>query len=241
MARFVRGQSGNPAGRPKSAYLCERARATAKARPDSADFESKNTLALREGDATSRERQKADHALSGIVANANTARAFGQIPFGELDLTSAVDVLKEKASAVVSGNLSGIETSLLAQAAALDSIFNALALRSVAIIDRQLHNGETYLRLALRAQSQCRATLQTLAEIKNPPTVFARQANIANGPQQVNNEMAQTPSRARENENGQNKLLGNDHGERLDARAACATSGTDSPVGTLAEINGAKV
>ncbi len=46
---------------------------------------------------------------------------------------------------------------------------------------------DRYLRLALKAQSQCRATLETLATIKNPPAVFARQANIAHGPQQVNN------------------------------------------------------
>jgi len=39
----------------------------------------------------------------------------------------------------------------------------------------------------LKAQSQCRATLEALAAIKNPPIVYARQANIAAGPQQVNN------------------------------------------------------
>lgn len=39
-----------------------------------------------------------------------------------------------------------------------------------------------------KCSTQCRATLETLAEIKNPrPVVFVRQANIANGPQQVNN------------------------------------------------------
>jgi hypothetical protein len=37
------------------------------------------------------------------------------------------------------------------------------------------------MRLALKAQSQCRATLETLAQIKNPPVVLARQANIAQG------------------------------------------------------------
>jgi hypothetical protein len=46
---------------------------------------------------------------------------------------------------------------------------------------------ETYLRLALKAQSQCRATLETLAAIRNPqPVAFVRQANIAHGPQQLN-------------------------------------------------------
>lgn len=39
----------------------------------------------------------------------------------------------------------------------------------------------------LKAQSQCRATLETLAAIKVGPAIFARQANIAHGPQQVNN------------------------------------------------------
>jgi hypothetical protein len=38
---------------------------------------------------------------------------------------------------------------------------------------------DRYMRLALKAQGQCRATLETLAAIKNPPTLFARQANIA--------------------------------------------------------------
>jgi hypothetical protein len=37
------------------------------------------------------------------------------------------------------------------------------------------------MRFGLKAQAQCRATLETLAAIKNPPTVFARQANIADG------------------------------------------------------------
>jgi hypothetical protein len=42
--------------------------------------------------------------------------------------------------------------------------------------------------IAFRAQSQCRATLATLAAIKNPTSeAFVNQANIAHGPQQVNN------------------------------------------------------
>ena len=42
------------------------------------------------------------------------------------------------------------------------------------------------MRLALNAQSRRRATIKTLAEIKNPkPVTFVQQADIANGPQQV--------------------------------------------------------
>ena len=40
------------------------------------------------------------------------------------------------------------------------------------------------MRMAMKAQNQCRMTLETLATIKNPPVVFAKQANINNGGQQ---------------------------------------------------------
>ena len=47
---------------------------------------------------------------------------------------------------------------------------------------------ESYLRLALKAQAQSRATVEALAEMKNPhPVSFVKQANIAHGNQQVNN------------------------------------------------------
>ena len=51
-----------------------------------------------------------------------------------------------------------------------------------------------YLRLALKAQAQSRATAEALAAIKQGPVVIARQANIAHGPQQVNNGPAPATS-----------------------------------------------
>jgi len=51
-----------------------------------------------------------------------------------------------------------------------------------------INAAEIYLRLALKAQAQCRTTVETLVEMKNPrPVAFVSQANISNGPQQVNN------------------------------------------------------
>ena len=65
------------------------------------------------------------------------------------------------------------------------------------------------LRLALKAQAQCRATLEALAAIKNPqPVFFVRQANIAHGPQQVNNGATADVSRAEQSKNQPNKLYG---------------------------------
>jgi hypothetical protein len=52
---------------------------------------------------------------------------------------------------------------------------------------QSLEQFQVNLRLAFKAQGQCRSTFETLALMKNPP-VFARNANIANGPQQVNTQ-----------------------------------------------------
>jgi len=49
-------------------------------------------------------------------------------------------------------------------------------------MNEYLGAAETDMRLALRSQSQSRATIETLATIKNPPTVYAKQVNLANGP-----------------------------------------------------------
>lgn len=131
---------------------------------------------------------------------------------------------------------------LICQATTLDALFCSLTRRAVA--QEMLHPYEVHFRLALRAQSQCRATLETLATIKNPLVLIAKQANIANGPQQVNNGTAPAadPLRAGETENAQNRPLEQDHGEqRLDTGTASAASGADSALAALGESDRAEV
>ena len=61
-----------------------------------------------------------------------------------------------------------------------------MSVLSAANLSKSLDIAERLMRLGLKAQSQARATLETLAQIKNPPVVYARQANVASGPQQNN-------------------------------------------------------
>jgi hypothetical protein len=99
------------------------------------------------------------------------------------------------------------------------------------------------MRLALKTQSQCRATLETLAEIKNPRSVaFVAQANIANVPQQINNHMSGRSeplarAHARDPVRPTNELLGACDGERLDTGAAAAAIGTDPHLEAVGAIN----
>jgi hypothetical protein len=157
--------------------------------------------------------------------------------YGNLDLMALIDVLGEQTSAVAKGDLKRGEAMLTAQAHTLDAIFNNLARR--AINAEYMDNLDRYLKLALRAQSQCRATWEALATIKNPPVMgYVRQANIAQGPQQVNNASPapnNAAPRAGENPNLQNKLLEEKDGERLDSGTAGTPSRADPAMATLGE------
>lgn len=126
------------------------------------------------------------------------------------------------------------EAMLMGQAHALQSIFMNFSRRALNQ-DYQKHL-ESFFRMALKAQNQCRMTLETLANIKNPPVVFAKQANIANGPQQVNNGIP-APAHAEKTIDQSNELLEAQHGERLDTRTAGETAGLDPAMATVGEID----
>lgn len=150
--------------------------------------------------------------------------------------------LTEQIKLVHNGDLKRAEGLLIAQAQTLDLIFNRLAVRSVEnIYGGFMEAGETYLRLAMRAQGQCRATLETLAEIKNPLMgAYVRQANIAKGHQQVNNGDNGNASHApAKTEDTPNKLLEVTNAERLDTGAASATIETHTELATVGAIHGA--
>ncbi len=161
-----------------------------------------------------------------------------------LDTQSLVDALTKVVREVQDGNMWRAETMLVAQAHTLDTLFHSLAAKSAANSrEGYLDASDRYMRLALRAQNQARATLETLSLVKNPPqATFVRQANIAHGPQQVNNgPPAPEPSRAGESQNEPNRLLEQQHGERLDTLPAQAASSSDPAMAALAEVHGTEV
>lgn len=154
-------------------------------------------------------------------------------PFGAQDLGALTDSLSAGVEEVWAGDLKRAEAMLYGQAHALQAIFMNFSRR--ALKQEYQKNLESFLRMALKAQNQCRMTLETLATIKNPPIVFARQANINNGgQQQVNNgatvndaAVAQARTRETDNQTVQTGLLEASDGERLDTGAASATGCAD--------------
>lgn len=167
-------------------------------------------------------------AAARVVSAAEGEKGLGEY----LDLPELISHLRAQATEVSRGDLSRVEASLMNQAAALEALFARLTERAMGA--NHLPMFESFMRMALRAQAQGRATLETLAAIKNPPVVYARQANIAAGPQQVNNGPV---TRTREIETQQTQLSGDTDELLPDTRTPGFKSRADTALETVGEID----
>jgi len=157
--------------------------------------------------------------------------AEGKSAYGEwLDIPGTLAELRRVARDVNAGDLSHAEAMLINQAQAMQML-------STRLIERGLNQDglpqfEAFMRLGLRAQAQSRQSLETLAMLKQGPTVFARQANVAHGPQQVVNGAPAPLACAPANENPQTRLS-LPHEQRMDGRAPGGASETDQGMAAM--------
>jgi hypothetical protein len=185
------------------------------------------------------EQAKARSALRPSINAVSVISAYQSNVMGEdVDLTEMVDKLSATISDVQGGDLSNLEAMLLTQATALQTMFTSLA-RRAAHQDQLKHYG-VFMTLALKAQAQSRATISALVDLKYPrQATFIKQANVAHGPQQVNNGPAPAGagSHAKETKPEHPELLEHHHGERLDTGTTSATSRADPIMETVGEVH----
>ena len=104
---------------------------------------------------------------------------------GQSHVQEIVEELQSHIKAVANDNMSRPQAMLVAQAHTLESVF--VKLLSKALTTKNLDVMERYMKLALKAQSQSRATIQTLSEVKMPRQfAFVQQANIGHQVQVTN-------------------------------------------------------
>lgn len=172
------------------------------------------------------------HAVQGASSMTEWGKFAGA---SEADIGPVAVGLMEQSKAIQDGKLGNIEAMLFSQAATLETLFTSLLRRA----SRQdyLDQFKCYMALALKAQAQSRATLQTLAEMKAPKHVaFVKQANIAQN-QQVNNGGDPPLPRAEKSEIPPNELLEQLDGNRLDTRATGTTGRVDSDLEAVGAVN----
>lgn len=178
--------------------------------------------------------ETADQAMARTVTNPECLSASVLTVCQNIDharITEMVAELRQQSAAIHTDDLSRPESMLIAQAHTLDGLFAKLATQALTV--GNLDGMERYMRLALKAQNQSRATLQTLGEIKAPKQIaFVKQANIGNQVQ-VNNDGSPARSRAKKKTKAPNELLEVEHGERLDTRATGSASGVDPAMAAM--------
>ena len=163
-------------------------------------------------------------AVAWVAVNPETNAAFVIDAFqsntvgNDVSFMALIEALRKSTDQSKGGDLSHLEAMLISQATALQAIFTSFARR--ATNQQYQQHLESFMGMALKAQAQSRATISALVDLKYPrQATFVKQANIANGPQQVNNG-----SREKEIQPPQNKLLEDTSHERLDTGTTTAAA-----------------
>lgn len=121
------------------------------------------------------------HALT---ASAFAGKALGPDTEGP-GLMDFVDHLNSATGKAEAGDLAMGSRLLAAQAITLDSMFTELARRAALNMGEHLEASERYGRLAFKAQSNCRATLEALAKLHQPREQTVRHVHVNDGGQAV--------------------------------------------------------
>ena len=195
-----------------------------------------NKAALAKQDEKAKSERYAKASLSASTMSAVLSADFSKSIFPDVDLADSISALSEKISTIQDGDMKPIEAMLIGQAQALQTMF--VTLGRMAAIKTSLPQYTAFMNMAFKAQSQSRATIQALTELKYPKqATFVKQANISNGHQQVNNTTsthAPAPARAKEIENPHNELLEAQHDDWLDNRKTTTPSATNQAMATVA-------
>jgi hypothetical protein len=93
--------------------------------------------------------------------------------------------IKGRTEKAVTGDLNLTSELLISQALSLDGIFTELARRSALNMGDHLDASERYMRLALKAQANSRATLEALAKLHQPREQTVRHVHVNEGGQAV--------------------------------------------------------
>ena len=185
---------------------------------------------------TGQEKALAELAVMPSSTGALVVEGYGKRMFGDIKAGAIAEAIETSVAKIKSNDMSEVEAMLISQAHGLQAMFSHMANR--ALNQQNLSSIESFFRMAVKAQNQCRMTLETLSTIKNPPVIYAKQANISSGPQQVNNGLL-APARE-EKTISSNKLLEHQHEQRLDTGTAGAAIGADKELATMGEIDRAK-
>lgn len=160
---------------------------TNRKKPDGG-MKPNNVLTVEQATDETGAQAMARKLLDPAFKNAAASAGFLDKMLGALEkpgVTDYADDLIAKADKAASGDLAMASRMLATQAVTLDAMFAELARRCAMNTDEYINAAERYGRLALKAQGNCRATLEALARLHQPREQTVRHVHVNEGGQAV--------------------------------------------------------
>ena len=162
--------------------------AKAKKAAGAASADGPNVIKVSGGDDKSRDEKMANLALTPGIRHAAIASGFATGLVGgthELPIPARLGPISEAMAMGRAGDKALAGEMLAAQAVVLDTMFTELAHRAQGNVGRSLEGAERYARLALKAQANCRATLEALAKLHQPREQTVKHVHVNEGGQAI--------------------------------------------------------
>jgi len=155
----------------------------------SPDCKPMNTLQVQQAPDESTADATARAILDPNLRHALAVKAFSEPALGSeekgVGLFQHLQHLQNDCDKTDSGDLSVCSRLLTAQAITLDSMFSEMARRAALNMGEYMDASERYSRLALKAQANCRATLEALAKLHQPREQTVRHVHVNEGGQAI--------------------------------------------------------
>lgn len=97
----------------------------------------------------------------------------------------STQALQDNVARAEAGDLKAVSRMLASQAYSLDTMFTELSRRSITNMGSYMDASERYIRLALKAQTACRTTLEALAKLHQPREQIVKHVHVNEGGQAV--------------------------------------------------------
>lgn len=122
----------------------------------------------------------------GMVTGETVMRHLGCLePADKPGLAEFAHDVRARAEKAASGDIVAASEILMAQALSLDCIFTEYARIALVNVTNHMEASERYMRLALKAQANSRATLEALAKLHQPREQTVRHVHVNDGGQAI--------------------------------------------------------
>ena len=146
---------------------------------------SKDQLNIAASKDVSDARRLAEVGLDPAAHGMAALRLYNKGSFGAIDTTETYLVMQEHVKAAKGGDITHYRAMLAMQADALNSIFTELARRAACNMGEYINASQIYLRLGLKAQAQCRSTIEALDRLTTGHVQTVKHVHVNEGGQAV--------------------------------------------------------